>query len=185
MNDAEIIKLFFARDERAVVETAAQYGAAGMRTAMRILNNRQDAEECFNDALLRLWNTVPPENPAHFQGYLLTLVRRAALDRVDLTTRKKRGGGRIAQALDELESVLHAEDDVEETVEQAALSDAVQRFLGSLPQEQRNLLMKRYWFLMNSAEIAKEMQMSESNVRVSLMRLRNKLKAFLEKEELL
>ncbi|MBR5372427.1 MAG: RNA polymerase sigma factor [Oscillospiraceae bacterium] len=185
MNDAEIIALFYKRDERAVIETAAQYGAVSMRVAMRILNNRQDAEECVNDAYLRLWNTVPPENPAHFQGYLLTLVRRTALDRVDFTNRKKRGGGRVAQALDELDNDLLSEDNVERSAEQAAVSEAIARFLSALQNDQRNILMKRYWFLENASEIAKDLHLSESNVRVTLMRLRQRLKAFLEKEELL
>ena len=185
MQDAEIIALFQKRDERAVIETAAQYGAVCMRVAMRILNNQQDAEECVNDALLRLWNTVPPEHPAHFQGYLLTLVRYTALDRVDFVNRKKRGGGRIARALDELDNDLCSEENVERSVEQTVLSEAIRRFLESLPSDQRDMLMKRYWFLENAHEIATDMHLTESKVRVTLMRLRQRLRAFLEKEELL
>lgn len=185
MEDAEIIRLLFARDERAVIEAAAKYGAYCMRIAVRILGDRRDAEECVNDALLRLWNTVPPEHPAYFQGYLLTLVRRTALDRADFEKRQKRGGGRFAQALDELDSVLHAEDNVERTVEQAAVNAAVRRFLDALPAEQRDMLIKRYWFLENAREIAKDLHLKESTVRVTLMRLRQRLRTFLEEEELL
>ena len=185
VNDNDIISLFYQRDERAVIETASQYGAVCMRVAMRILNNRLDAEECVNEALLRLWNTVPPENPAHFQGYLLTLVRRISLDRVDFQNCQKRGGGRIGKALDELDCDLPSDENVERTVEQTAVNEAIARFLSSLPDDKRNILMKRYWFLETSAEIAKDLQLSESNVRTILMRLRNQLKAFLEKEELL
>ena len=185
VNDAEIITLFYQRDERAVIETAAQYGAVCMRIAMRILNNKQDAEECVNDALLRLWNKVPPEQPAHLQSYLLTLVSHLALDRLNFTNRQKRGGGYIAQALEELENDLLSEDNVEHSVEQIAVNDAIRRFLESLPSDQRDILLKRYWFLENSHEIAQDLHLSESNVRVTLLRLRKKLRAFLEKEELL
>ena len=185
VNDAEIIALFQQRDERAVIETAAKYGAAGMRVAMRILNNRQDAEECVNDALLRLWNVVPPEQPTYLQSYLLTLVSHLALDRLEFANRKKRGGGHIAQALEELENDLFSDENVEHRVEQKAVNDAIRRFLESLPSDQRDILLKRYWFLENSHEIAADLHMSEGNVRVTLLRLRKKLRAFLEKEELL
>ena len=185
MNDDEMIALFHQRDERAVIETAAQYGAVCMRVAMRILKNKQDAEECVNDALLRLWNTVPPEHPAYLQSYLLTLVSHLALDRLDYANRQKRGGGRIAQALEELENDLFSEENVEHRVEQIAVNDAIRRFLESLPSDQRDILLKRYWFLENSHEIAKDQHLTESNVRVTLLRLRQKLRAFLEKEELL
>ena len=47
------------------------------------------------------------------------------------------------------------------------------------------MLLKRYWYLMTARDIAKELQMTESRVRVTLMRLRNRLREYLEKEELL
>ena len=80
MEDPRIIALFFARDERAVAETAEKYGALCMRIAEQILGSRTDAEEVVNDAYFRLWNAIPPTSPAHFQAFVLTLTRRAALD---------------------------------------------------------------------------------------------------------
>ena len=46
------------------------------------------------------------------------------------------------------------------------------------------MLLKRYWYLMTAREIAKDMQLPETRVRVTLMRLRNRLREYLEKEEL-
>ena len=183
--DQKIIALFFARNERAVAETAEKYGALCMRIAEQILGSRVDAEEVVNDALFRLWNAIPPANPVHFQAFVLTLTRRAALDRIDRITRKKRSGDRYAAALSELEQVVAAPDDVQKQTEQQAVNEAIGRFLDELPEEQRMMLLKRYWYLMTAREIAKEMQMPESRVRVTLMRLRNRLRAYLEKEELL
>ena len=183
--DREIIALLFDRDERGIIETANKYGAVCMYTAMQILHRREDAEESVNDAYLRLWHAVPPEKPEHYQGFLLTLVRRAALDRADFTRRKKRGSGETAAVLDELESMLPAKDNVQQQAEQHELDAAIRRFVAELPETQRRLLLKRYWYLQNSREIAEEMQMPEGTVRVTLLRLREKLRAFLEKEDLL
>ena len=184
-DDQQIIALFFARDERAVSETAKKYGAACMQTAVHILGSRQDAEECINDAYLALWHTIPPENPAHFAAFVLTMVRFRAINRVKQLTRDKRGGNHIRLDLDEESDLLTASDDVQEHTEQRMTADAVNRFLAELPDEQRIMFVKRYWHYHTAREIAKEMQLSESNVRVTLMRLRKKLEQFLRKEELL
>lgn len=185
MEDQKIIALFFARDERAVAETAEKYGALCMRIAEQILHSRADAEEVVNDALFRLWNAIPPANPVHFQAFVLTLTRRAALDRLNHQNRKKRSADRYAAALSELEPVIAAPDDVQRHTEQQILNEGIGRFLDDLPEEQRNMLLKRYWYLMTAREIAKDMQLPETRVRVTLMRLRNRLREYLEKEELL
>ena len=156
-----------------------------MRIAEQILGSRADAEEAVNDALFRLWNAIPPTNPVHFQAFVLTLTRRAALDRADHQARKKRRSDRCAAALSELEPVIAAPDDVQQQSEQQAVREAIGRFLDDLPEQQRSMLLKRYWYLMTAREIAKDMQLPETRVRVTLMRLRNRLREYLEKEELL
>lgn len=52
LEDREIIGLFHERSEQAIIELDRKYGAAVRRTAVNILNNRQDAEECANDTWL-------------------------------------------------------------------------------------------------------------------------------------
>ncbi len=45
MDDSSIIELYFGRDEQAIRETAAKYGALCFRVANNILGCREDAEE--------------------------------------------------------------------------------------------------------------------------------------------
>ena len=185
MEDSKIIELYFQRDEQAISETDRKYGALCHTIALHILSDEQDAQECVNDAYLRLWHAIPPAEPSHFQAFVLTLTRRAALDRADQRSRKKRFGDRCSAALEELAAILPAPDDVQQQVEDSAVSEAVRRFLDALPEEHRTMLLRRYWYLQSSREIAREMGITESRVRVTLMRLRQKLRAYLEKEDLL
>ena len=53
MTDQKIIDLYFARDEKAILETERAHGAFCMGVSMSILNNRMDAEECVNDTYLK------------------------------------------------------------------------------------------------------------------------------------
>jgi RNA polymerase sigma-70 factor (ECF subfamily) len=65
------------------------------------------------------------------------------------------------------------------------LRDALDRFLANLPAEKRVMFIKRYFFANPIAEIAESMGLGESNVKVTLHRIREQLKTILEKEELL
>ena len=82
MEDREIIAMFSARDEQAIKLTHEKYGPLCMTIAGNMLGNREDAEECVNDALMHLWNAIPPAVPQSLGAFLVTAVRNAARDRL-------------------------------------------------------------------------------------------------------
>ena len=92
MDDAQIIRLYMQRDERALQETKAQYEALCMTVAYNMLGSREDAEECMNDALMCLWQAIPPAEPESLGAYLVTAVRNAARDRLSYQNAQRRGG---------------------------------------------------------------------------------------------
>jgi hypothetical protein len=57
VEDAKIIELYWERDERAVSETEKKYGKYCHSIAFGVLRNELDAEECVNDAYLRVWES--------------------------------------------------------------------------------------------------------------------------------
>ena len=81
MTDQQIIELYFARDERAISETANAHGAYCFGVAMRILKSHMDSEECVNDTWLRAWNTIPPHRPDILRTYLAHIIRNLAISR--------------------------------------------------------------------------------------------------------
>lgn len=185
MNDREIIGLFLARDEQAIAQTLARYGETCRSMAMFMLGSQQDAEECVNDTMLKLWNAIPPANPEHFAAYLYTALRRTAMDRWEHQRAEKRGGSQIAAALDELNECVSAGDDVAAQLESRELTERINRFLGSLKKTDRNLFVARYYAMMPVGEIAERFGLSVSNVKVRLMRTRRALKKLLQKEAFL
>ena len=92
MNDKEILDMLERRDEHALRDVRAQYGALCYAVAHKILSNSRDAEECVNDMLLRLWNSVPPAKPESMKAYLTAVTRNLALDRLSAENAEKRGG---------------------------------------------------------------------------------------------
>lgn len=75
MEDEAIIKLFFARSEQAVRELDMKYGKIFYSLSYNIVNSRQDAEECVNDAYLSTWNAIPPARPDPLLAYVCKIVR--------------------------------------------------------------------------------------------------------------
>ena len=71
MEDAQIIELYWQREEAAIAETSEKYGAFLLSVAWNVLHVHHDAEECVNDTYLRAWNAIPPyppHRPAHLAG---------------------------------------------------------------------------------------------------------------------
>lgn len=181
MKDEEIIALFFERSEQAITELETRYGTLCRRIALNILGNRQDAEECVNDAYLGLWNAIPPEKPHPLSGYVCRIVRNLSLKKYHANTAEKRNSSYDA-ALDELEDCLSAPETTESALSAKELTSLLNAFLGTLSKEDRMLFLRRYWFSDSVAELAKSFGISENNTSVRLSRIRGKLKQYLRKE---
>lgn len=180
MDDQGILQLYYLRSEKAIKESQTKYGRLCRSLAMRILGSREDAEETENDTYLRAWDTIPPTEPASLGAYLAALCRRIAIDRLRNRKRLKRGGGTYTETLEELDRSLAAVDG--DPADKIALQDALERFLRSLPPEQRRIFLQRYWWMLSIKEIARDCGKSESAVKMTLARAREKLKDELEGE---
>ncbi|MBQ9150912.1 MAG: sigma-70 family RNA polymerase sigma factor [Clostridia bacterium] len=185
MDDQIIIKLYHQRDERAITETQLKYGAYCMEVAYRILENREDSEECVNDVYLKAWNSIPPHKPDTLRGFLAKITRNIALNRIRDNRILRRGGGEMTVALDELGECLSDGETVSDEYLRKELIEYINRFLRSLPRRDCDLFLCRYYFLYPTSEIAEKHGISEAHVRASLSRTRKKLKAHLEKQGLL
>ena len=178
MEDSKIVTLYWERSQRAIAETAKKYGAYCYRIAHNILHNEQDAEECVNDTWVRAWGAIPPQEPQCLLAFLGKITRRLALDRYKAAGTQKRGGGELTTVLEEWQGVLPPEL----SAEHIDLKTALDRFLHDLPALRRRLFVQRYWYMLSVKEIARDNALGESNVKMQLLRTREMLKEFLEKE---
>lgn len=182
MDDHQIILLFHRRNEEAIAETAKKYGSVCKMTAGKILSNEQDVEECVNDALMQAWNAIPPQCPSNLAAFLVTITRNIALNRWKHEQRFKRGGGQITLVLEELSDCIHSSEDVEEAIDKRLLVRSVETFLDSLSYDARTIFVQRYIAMLSVSEIAEKYQLSKSKVKVTLMRVRKRLRKYLKQE---
>lgn len=182
MEDNEILDLYWARSENAISETENKYGRYCHYIAFNILHSYEDSEECVNDTCLKAWEVIPPQRPNRLSTFLGKITRNLALDRYKYNNRGKRGGSQLPLALDELATCVSSSDQTEAIIDEMVLTDCLNRFLAALPAEKRKLFLRRYWHFSSIKDIAADFSISEGKVKMSLLRTRNELKQFLEKE---
>lgn len=170
MEDTAIIDLYWARSQQAIAASEEKYGPYCHTIARRILDREEDAEECVNDTWMRAWNTMPQNRPSHLGAYLGRIVRNLALDLWRRGRAQKRGAG-LESMLAELDECVPARETTEQQAEARELIRMLERWLDSLPREDRILFVRRYWYGEPAGKQAKR-----------LWTLRQRLKVYLEQE---
>ncbi|MBR5896570.1 MAG: sigma-70 family RNA polymerase sigma factor [Lachnospiraceae bacterium] len=179
MTDDDIVKLYWDREESAIAETSAKYGAYCSSIAINILHNRDDAEECVNDTWLHAWNAMPPQKPSILSAFLGKITRNLSFDLYKKLHREKRGGDGIDLVLDELAEIVSGGEDPADSYDAAELKKDINLFLDSLSDDKRNMFVLRYWYADSVSSIAKRFATSENTISVTLNRLRGNLKTYL------
>lgn len=182
MDDDKIIELFFERSEQGIRELDGKYGKTCYALSYNILNNRQDAEECVNDAYLGAWNAIPPTKPKPLLSYIVKIVRNISLKTYWAKKATKRGG-LYTVALEEIEACIADSKNVEDEMEVKELASTIEKFLDTMTPENRVIFMRRYWFSDSYKDIAEFVGLSEKSVSVRLSRIRQKMKQYLIERE--
>ena len=181
MEEKQIIQLFYERSEKAIIELSNKYGYLCKNIAENILRNKQDSEECVNDAFLGVWNTIPPQKPTSLKAYVLKIVRNQAIKKYHSNTAIKRNS-QYDVALDELHNCFPIVSSIECEVDEKELTKIINEFLEDLPKTERVMFVKRYWFSASITEIAEDFNVNNHYVSVKLSRIRDKLKKRLMEE---
>lgn len=182
VDDERIIELFFQRSEQAIRELDTKYGKACHTLSYNIVSDKQDAEECVNDAYLGAWNAIPPTKPNSLQAYICKIVRNISLKLYYRKGAAKRNSA-YEVAMQEIEPYLAASDTVETEIETKELAEIIESFLDTLTVENRVIFMRRYACLDAYSDIAVRIGLSEKNVAVRLTRMRRKMKEYLIERE--
>lgn len=184
MDDSRIIDLFFDRDEKALEYTAEKYDSYCYAVARAILDNDEDAKECVNDTLLAAWESIPPNRPEKLSSYLGRITKNLSVSKLRNINAKKRGADMIRVCLDELSEVVPSTDDPVKLLENEELTTAIERGLKTLSKTNRRIFISRYYYLESIGEIAARFGMNQNQVKLRLLRSREKLKKHLRKEGL-
>ena len=181
MDDGNLIELYNNRSESAITETEVKYGKYCYSIAHNILRSHEDAQECVNDAYLKLWNSIPPQRPKNFCTFLGRIIRNIAINRYNYSSAEKRASS-CEQVFDEAAELIPDTHSGSGFADELALKEAINSFLASLSRKHRIIFVRRYWYMSGLREIAEDMHETETSVKVILHRTRKKFKDHLERE---
>ena len=181
MEDSAIVDLYWARDQLAITASDEKYGPLCRSLSQNILNSWEDAEECVNDTWHRAWNAMPPQRPGCLRAFFAKIVRNLSLDRWRAQRARKRGEGAEALVL-ELEDCVPTAPSAEEETEAREAARCVDRWLDTLPREDRVIFVRRYWYGQRVDELAAQLGYTPNRLAQRLFRLRSGLRRALEEE---
>lgn len=179
MNDQKIIEMLFARSEAALTHLKNKFEKYCHTIAYNVLGNDFDAQECVNDTYLRVWNSIPPDQPKNLSVYLGHVTRNISIDRMRKNNAKKRNSS-ADLVLDELSEIIT--DETRDFSDTLFIKQAINSFLNKLSTKDRRIFVQRYWYAYSVKTIADNICRDENYVSVKLHRLRADFKKHLEKE---
>lgn len=184
MEDTEIIDMFWERDETAVRELRSKYYGYCYKIAWNLLENHEDAEECLNDTWFAAWKRMPPHRPNVLPAFVGKITRGFAID----LFRKKHAARRAEQhrkdVCSEMEELSFSYT-VDDQMAEKELLSVIEDFLGKLRETDRDIFIRRYWYLDSMKQIAKRHGVTEGCIKTNLHRNRRKLYRMLEQEALI
>lgn len=140
------------------------------RVAFSLVRNEQDAEDMLQNLYLKLW-TKRDSLPADSRklSYLVTVMRHSYYDRLKLQRPDM-----SAQPSDIL--TLPSSENVSTQIEAVDEADQVVRLINRLPEKERRVIRLHAVEGHSYDEMEQETGLSQSNLRVIVMRTKNKLK---------
>lgn len=151
------------------------------RLALRITLDRPEAEDVVEDVLVKVWelrDTVEVRKVANLEAYCLTLTRNLAVDRA------RRAEAQHVSLDDEAHTDIgQAHPDTaprpDQLLERSERQAWVRNLFDRLPTKQRTALQLRDIDEHSYAEVADIMGITESDVKITIYRARQALKALI------
>jgi RNA polymerase sigma-70 factor, ECF subfamily len=174
-DDIKLLKAIAARDEAALAQLYDQYRSILFGLLMRILNNREEAEDVLQEVFLQVWRRAADfdENRGRPFTWLVTLARSRGIDRLRSLASRERVA--VAGAREASEATSDAASDAFKSEQRGLVTTA----LAQLPDEQKRPLMLAYFDGLTQSEIAARLGAPlgtvKTRMRTGLTKLREML----------
>lgn len=171
--DDDLLAAYAAGDRRAAQELSTRLVPRVLGFATPMLNDRAEAEDVAQEAMLRLWRIAPEwrRGEAQVSTWLFRVASNLCTDRL-------RKSGR-SRPLDDAVDPEDPAPGVVEALESGDRARALQEALAQLPDRQRQAVVMRHLEEMSNPDIAAAMDMSVEAVESLTARGKRALAALL------
>jgi RNA polymerase sigma-70 factor (ECF subfamily) len=176
-DDIELLRAVARGDERAFASVYGRYSAILFGLLVRILHDRQEAEDVLQEVFLQVWQRASSFDASRGRPFtwLVTLARSRGIDRLRSLGSRERAA--LASAAESPEEASDAEDEAVRSERGGVVRSA----LAEIPEEQRRALLLAYFEGLSQTEIAARLGQPlgtvKTRMRSGMMRLRERLRA--------
>ncbi len=178
MKDEAIVNLLYEKNDIGLLKLSEKYERLLIHIAGTILGGRwEDIEECVNDTYMKLWKHIERYDmeKASLKTYLKVIVRNTAINKLrDLSRRE--GMEYNDDFSDIAQYYVDQSQNVENQIFRKEDINLLNEIIKELDKKDRELVLRRYYYLQSSKDIAKAMKMSVTAIDSRLSRLRSKMK---------
>jgi RNA polymerase sigma-70 factor (ECF subfamily) len=143
------------------------------RLALGITGNKEDAEDVVQDVLLQIWKREDWEEIENIEAYCFRSIRNRALDTIALKDNQ------TETLPDEFDFIVQG--NIEQKLEAQEQIELVEKWLAKLPEKQQTIFRLREVEELSYKEIAAVLNITEEQVKITLFRLRRKLKEYFDR----
>ncbi len=180
LDDAELVALVARQDELALAALYDRYCRLVFSVAIRVVGQRQLAEEITLDAFQKVWQAASSfrQERGRFVTWLMSVTRHRAIDELRrLGVRPEGSSVELDQGLD---TGVSRDDSVEDIVALRQRREAVRRALIELPEPQRRALELAYFGGLTQQEISEHLETPlgtiKTRMRMGMQKLRQALR---------
>lgn len=176
MDQKEMMRLLFDRDESVLAHIQKELGNLIRSVAYNVFRSDTVAEECLNDTLMDIWNTIPPKTPVSLASYACMIARRRSIDRVRRETAAKRSSPEASNYYEVCGELDLLDDVADEIVDRIELSRIISAFLRRQSAKNREVFLGRYYDFESLDSIAARLYLTKNSVNIRLSRMKTELK---------
>lgn len=177
MEDYEIVNLIYNRSNQGIDELKIKYNKLLLKLAYSILNNDLDSEESVNDTYLKVWKTIPPYKPNYLKSFVCKITRQISIDKYRANHRKNSK----ESPLNDLDYEIVSNYSVDDEFYTSELVKEINNFLEHQDIENQILFTRRYFLNESIKSLSKRFKINENTISIKLLRIRKKLKLYLER----
>lgn len=167
LSEKDIVQGIIDHDPTVINEFVDQYGNYIYALVYNVCGNKNDTEEATQDVMMKVIHNIRKfDFSSSLKTWMYTIAKRTAID-------YKR---RVKFSLDiEEANTLSSDVQTSDVLHKNEQKHIVDDLLSELDEEERSLIEMYYLNELTTAEIADILQLSVSNIKVKLYRIRKKM----------
>jgi len=179
--EERLVEQALSGDGRAFEMLMEKHERKMYAVALRMCANREDAQDCLQDAMLRIYKALPSfKGQSSFSTWAYRITMNTCLD--DLRRKKVRQASSVDQLIELGWSPTDENDTPERHADNAELRRSLSRAIQSLPEEMRAAIVLRDVQGFSYDEIAETLNTNVGTVKSRISRGREKLREILSSE---